>query len=95
MSEGKINVFRAVAMARATMGTDGEFSIKFRKWNRRKEEGGDLCFIKRARCRPAPMKGDLANSEYKLFMTDLDKGQPVTCWQPLIVEFNGQRCNLE
>ncbi len=81
-------------MARATKDTDGEFSIKFRKWNRQKKCGGDLCYIPRARCRPAPETGNLENSEHKLFFEDLERKQTMVCWQPLIVEFNGQECTL-
>jgi len=95
MAGDKINIFRAVRLARATKDTDGEFSIKFRKWNREKGQGGDLCHIQRARCRPAPKKDDLVNAEAKLYFIDLDRMLPMVCWQCLIVEYNGMGCVLE
>lgn len=84
-----------MSLARSTKDTDGEFSIKFRKWNRLTGVGGDLCSVARARCRTAPESGDLVNSEHKLFIIDLDRNQAMTCWQPLIMEYNGQKCTLE
>ena len=95
MATNTINVFLAVAQARATKDTEATFSIKFRKWNRQKGTGGDLCYIQRARCRAAAANESVANAGHKLFFTDLDRQQSMTCWQPLIVEFNGSRCNLD
>lgn len=101
-----MNTYLAVAEMRQTVGTEREFSLKFRKWNMQTGAGGDLTYIARARCRKAARQAcdggaaddgttPIANAEHKLFFTDLDTGRDMVCWQPLIVEYNGERVTLE
>lgn len=72
----------------------GTFSFKFRKWNRSTHSGGDLVYIKNARLRGKTGDEKISNSSYKLFFVDTDTGLARNCWQPLIMEFNGQRTVL-
>lgn len=70
------------------------FALKFRKYNRDTQTGGELVFIPNARLRPKATDEAVANSSHKLFFTDTDTGRALNCWQMLIVEFNGRRTNL-
>ena len=48
---GQINLYTAVEEMKAVSKAEGTFSIKFRKYNRQKQSGGDLVFLKAARLR--------------------------------------------
>ena len=42
---GQINLYTAVEEMKAVSKAEGTFSIKFRKYNRQKQSGGDLVFF--------------------------------------------------
>lgn len=48
---GQINLYTAVEEMKAVSKAERTFSIKFRKYNRQKQSGGDLVFLKSARLR--------------------------------------------
>lgn len=48
---GQINLYTAVEEMKAVSKAEGTFSIKFRKYNRQKQSGGDLVFLKAVRLR--------------------------------------------
>lgn len=72
----------------------GTFSMKFRKYNRATQAGGEMVRVEHARIRPKASDEKIENASYKLFYTDTDTGQARNCWQPLIVEFNGMQTVL-
>lgn len=94
-----MNLYKAVAEMKATAGTEGEFRIKYRKYNRDTGQGGDLVIVQRARCRPAPTSERVEHADHKLHFIDLDQSKPElmnrTCWQVLIVEYNGKALTLD
>jgi hypothetical protein len=71
-----------------------KFSIKFRKYNRQKQSGGDLVFLKAARLRSKASDEKIENASHKLFLVDTETGNALNCWQILVVEFNGQKTVL-
>ena len=89
-----ISLYRAIDEARAISEAGGTFSIKFRKWNRARRDGGDLAVIEKARCRPKASDEKVANASHKLFITDTETGRALNCWHPLIMEINGRRTVL-
>ena len=90
---GQINLYTAVEEMKAVSKAEGTFSIKFRKYNRQKQSGGDLVFLKAAWLRS---KADekIENASHKLFLVDTETGNALNCWQILVVEFNGQKTVL-
>lgn len=76
---------------RAISVAGGTFSIKFRKWNRRRRDGGDLAVVPHARIRRKASDEKIAHASHKVFFTDTDTGRARNCWQCLIVEFNGRK----
>lgn len=89
-----IDLFRAVEQMRDISRLGETFSLKFRTYNRQTGRGGRLVEIKNARVRPAARDEEINAASYKLFFTDTDTNQPMVCWQPLIVEFNGMLTTL-
>ena len=85
-----INLYVAVEEMRRISTAGGTFSITFRKYNRQTGKGGDAVTIKAARVRPAASAEKVADADYKLFLTDTETGQAFNCWQPLVMQFNGQ-----
>lgn len=90
---GQINLYTAVEEMKAVSKAEGTFSIKFRKYNRQKQSGGDLVFLKAARLRKASDE-KIENASHKLFLVDTETGNALNCWQILVVEFNGQKTVL-
>ena len=89
-----IDLYQAVAEMKAISVTGGTFSMKFRKWNRQTNDGGDLAYIKAARVRPKPSDREVKNASYKLFFRDMETGRDLVCWECLLVEFNGMKTIL-
>lgn len=90
----KIDLFEAIEQMKAISLAGGTFSMKFRKYNRQTNTGGDLVTINAAKIRPKAHDEKIENASYKLFFTDTETGRALNCWQPLIMEFNGRRTVL-
>ncbi len=90
----QINLYQAVERMKEISKADGTFSIKFRKYDRQRDTGGDLVHLKAARLRSKASDEKIQHASYKLFMTDTETGRAKVCWQILVVEFNGQKTVL-
>ena len=90
----KIDLFEAIEQMKTISLAGGTFSMKFRKYNRQTNTGGDLVTINAAKVRPKAHDEKIENASYKLFFTDTETGRALNCWQPLIMEFNGRRTVL-
>lgn len=90
----KIDLYEAIEQMKAISLSGGTFSMKFRKYNRRTNSGGDIVTINSAKIRPKAHDEKIENASYKLFFTDTETGRALNCWQPLIMEFNGYRTVL-
>lgn len=90
----QIDLYRAVEEMKAVSDAGGTFAVKFRKWDRQRRKGGDLCHMAAARLRKKASDEQVADSSHKLFLVDTETGQPKACWQALVVEFNGKRTVL-
>lgn len=92
--DSTINLYEAIEEMKKISLAGGTFQFKFRKWNRQTMSGGGLVNILNARIRPKASDEKIANSSYKLYFVDADTGASMVCWQPLIMEFNGVRTEL-
>lgn len=86
-----VDLYAAIEQMKQISNAGGTFSMKFRKYNRNKGEGGDLVSINAARLRTKASDDKIQNSSYKLFFVDTDTGLAANCWQILITEFNGKK----
>ncbi len=89
-----IHVYEAIKQMQALTTAGKSFSFAFYKYDRKRKSGGDLARISRAALRKKTADTRIEHSSYKLFFTDLDSGRALSCWQMLIVEFNGKKCFL-
>lgn len=89
MEKKTIGVFEAIDRMKAISEAGETFSFAFRKWDRQRHRGGDLRRVSRAVLRPKAGDDDISEASHKLFFRDVDTGENLVCWQPLIVEFNG------
>lgn len=89
-----IDIYKAVDEMKRISAEGGTFAIRFRKYNRATGRGGDMSHIAAARLRPKASDEDVENSSHKLFITDTETGRPLTCWQVLVMEFNGLRTTV-
>lgn len=86
---GSIDLYAAVERMKQISLENGTFQIKFRKYNRQRQSGGDLVTVKAARVRKKTSDEEIRDSSYKLFFVDAETGRALNCWQILITEFNG------
>jgi hypothetical protein len=89
-----MQVYEAIAEMERLTKLGQTFSFSFYKYNRQNGKGGDLARISRAKLRSKASDNKRENSSYKLAFYDLDTNKALECWQPLIVEFNGQKLTL-
>jgi len=94
MATDTITVYEAVREMQRITECGGEFSFSFFKYDRERKAGGDLARISRAKLRPKTDNNTIANSDHKLFFTDLDAAQSLVCWQLLIYDFNNIKCTI-
>ena len=85
----KIELWDAIQEMRRLSAEGETFSMKFRKWNRHTQSGGELVTINAARVRPQAWEESVSKADHKLFFTDTETGRALVCWQILIMEFNG------
>lgn len=86
---GSIDLYASVERMKQISLENGTFQIKFRKYNRQRQSGGDLVTVKAARVRKKTSDEEIRDSSYKLFFVDTETGRALNCWQILITEFNG------
>ncbi len=86
-----IQLFEAISHMRKITQNGGCFSFIYATYNRDNGSCHGKKYVKRARLRPQATKELVANADHKLFYYDLDEAQPLNCWQPLLMFFNGKR----
>ncbi|MEI6577697.1 MAG: hypothetical protein WCO63_16090 [Bacteroidota bacterium] len=86
-----IKIFDAIAQMRKITAQGGSFSLIHATFNRDSGACHGKKYIKTCRLRPQATKEKVANADHKLFYYDIDEGQPLNCWQALLMFFNGQR----
>lgn len=90
----RINLYTAIEQMKQITQMGDTFSLSFRKYNRNTRSGGDLCRLSAVRLRKKTSDNEIENSSHKLFLTDVEVGKALNCWQVLVVEFNGMKTYL-
>ena len=85
----EIDLYRAVDDMRRLSASGQTYTLKFRKWDRQRQQGGDLVTIPAARLRPKASDEQVDQASQKLFFTDTDTGRALVCWTILITAFDG------
>lgn len=89
-----IDLYVAVEQMKKITNEGGCFSMKFRKADYSRKKAGEPVSVSRAALRAKPSDVKVTGSDYKLAFTDLDTGEPKTCWEMLVTEFNGMKTVL-
>ncbi len=89
----QINLFSAIAQMRKLTAQGVPFTFEHYTWDRHRNKASGLRQVDRATLRPQARGDDVENADHKLFYQDLNVTDPKldkrTCWQILIVSFNG------
>lgn len=89
----EINLFSAIAEMRKLTAKGIPFSFEHYTWDKDRNKASGLRQVDRATLRPQARGDDVDNADHKLFYQDLNVQDPKknkrTCWQILIVRFNG------
>lgn len=94
LSIKKMTVYEAIDRMRELSRKRIAFSFSFMSYSiaRRKSEG--IVTVRRARLNKQSRKERNRYADYMLQYTDLDTGETASCWQPLLLELNGEEVEL-
>lgn len=84
-----LTVYEAIKEMRKLSNEGKSFSFSHGTYNREKQISEGIREVPNAILRPAAKNDDVANADFKLFYIDNDIKENRTCWQPLIMSFNG------
>jgi len=90
----EIDLYEAIKQMRILSGKNKFFSFRHATYNREKQTTEGIRTVERALLRPAASTDNIVNADSKLFYRDETIKENRVCWQPLIIEFNGQRVKL-
>ena len=85
----RMTVFKAIAEMRRISKVNGEFSFSFMTYSTDKRKSNGPRFISRARLSKQSREDQREMSDNMLNYVDLDTGRYRTCYQPLLMTFNG------
>lgn len=90
-----MDVYEAIDKMRRLTERHESFSFSFMSYSlaRRKSEG--VVTVRRARLCKQNRRERNQYSDYMLQYIDLDTGERHSCWQPLLLTFNGQELELK
>ena len=89
-----IDLYEAIRQMRILSGKNKFFSFRHATYNRARQTTEGIRFVEKALLRPAASTDDIENADSKLFYRDETLKENRNCWQPLIIEFNGQKVKL-
>ena len=70
------------------------FSFSFATYNRETCKSAGVRHVKEALLRPAASADSIVDADFKLFFIDREIDEARTCWQMLIMTFNGKKVIL-
>jgi hypothetical protein len=89
-----IDLFEAIRQMRKLSSEDTPFSLSHSTYNQPEQTSHGMKHIQNCILRTAAKGDDVVNADEKLFYIDLDNKVNRNCWQPLIMYFNGKKCEL-
>lgn len=89
-----MTVYEAIDQMRRISNQGGEFSFTFMSYSQQRGKSHGPVTIRRARLRPRPSSTQNSYAEIMEAYIDLDTGEAKQFYQPLIMMFNNQKCEL-
>lgn len=90
----QMTIFEAITEMRRISRANGEFSFSFMTYSHDKRKSNGVRYISRARLNKQSREGERELSDHMLNYVDLDTGRYRTCYQPLLMTFNGNTLTL-
>lgn len=90
---GTIHLYDAIRQMRQISKKQGSFSMVFMSYSHTRGKSDGIVEVGNARLRPQEAPGSKF-SDYMLNYVDLNTGEALHLWQPLLMYFNGQKINL-
>lgn len=89
-----MKVFEAIEEMRRLTAEGKSFSFAFMSYSYERRKSGGMVTVCNARLRKQSRKENNRFADYMLNYTDLDTMEPGCCWQPLLLELNGEELKL-
>lgn len=84
-----MNVFEAIRQMKVLTDKGQTFSFSFMSYSIDKNRSHGIVTVEHAKLRAGNRKERTRFNDYLLNYTDMDTLEDKTCWQPLLLEFNG------
>lgn len=89
-----MDVFEAIRQMKILTDKGETFSFSFMTYSIDKHVSHGIVTVEHARLRAGNRKDRTRYNDYMLNFVDMDTLENKTCWQPLLLEFNGQMLTL-
>ena len=93
-SFANMDVYDAIERMRDISKAGGEFSFSFMSFSESTGKSEGIVDVSRARLRARPNLQQNKNAEFMEAFVNLDTGEPRQFYQPFVMFFNGQKCEL-
>lgn len=89
-----ITLYDAIKQMRTLSQQGRSFSFSHVTYNRNSVTCNGIRTVESALLRPAAREDKVKDSNFKIFYTDLETGEPRVAWQMLIITFNNMKVVL-
>lgn len=89
-----MNVYTAIEQMRVLSAKGESFSFSFMSYSYERRKSDGVVRVERARLRKQSTKEQNRFADYMLNFFNLDTLEDGRCWQPLLLEFNGNELTL-
>lgn len=90
-----MDIYEAINEMRRCSERGESFSFAFMSYSYERRKSDGVVKIERARLRKQSRKENNRFADYMLNFTNLDTMDNGMCWQPLLLEFNGEDLDLK
>lgn len=90
----KMDLYEAIGKMRKLSNRGECFSFAFMTFSATKRKSHGISEVRRARLAPQNRDDNHPWKDYLLYFVDLDTNETKRCYQPLLMEFNGEKLEL-
>lgn len=89
-----MDLYEAIAEMKRRSKRGESFSLSFMTFSETKQRSHGVSEVNRARLAPQNPNDKHPWKDYLLYFVDLDTNETKRCYQPLLMEFNGEKLEL-
>lgn len=90
-----MEVYKAIEQMRTLSRQGRPFAFAYMSYSIARHTSEGIISVRRARLTKQNRRERNRYTDYMLSYIDLDTGERRSCWQPLLLEFNGQQLELK